>query len=213
MKTEALVDLLARSSGRVQPCAAGRRFQCMLVLAAAASAAVSLGLLGIRPDWGDAVHLPMFWGKVAFALATAVLAAAVLWRLVHPGMRLGAALAPVLVPTAALWVTALQDLALAPAGTRAALVLGTSWQHCLAAISMLSIPAFALALAAVRLLAPTRLRLTGAVAGLFAGGIAAAVFSLYCSEMAPAYVGVWYVVGMLVPAAAGWALGPRILRW
>ena len=61
--------------------------------------------------------------------------------------------------------------------------------------------------------APTRLRLVGASAGLVAGGLAASVYALHCPEMAASFVGFWYVLGMLVPTAAGALLGPRLLRW
>jgi hypothetical protein len=27
------------------------------------------------------------------------------------------------------------------------------------------------------------------------------------------FLGLWYVIGMLIPAAAGALLGPRLLRW
>jgi hypothetical protein len=27
------------------------------------------------------------------------------------------------------------------------------------------------------------------------------------------FIGFWYVIGMLIPAAAGALLGPRVLRW
>jgi hypothetical protein len=213
MKTDELVELLARSATRVEPGAAGRQFRWVLLLAAGASAVVSLGLLGIRPDWPETLLHPVFWGKLALSLATALLAGAVLWRLVHPGMRHTAPMVIAVLPAVLAWLAGLQQLAQAPAATRAALVLGTSWWQCLGAISLLSVPALVLALRAARGLAPTRLALTGTMAGLFAGGAAATAFSLYCIEMAPAYVGVWYVLGMLAPAAVGCALGPKALRW
>jgi hypothetical protein len=31
--------------------------------------------------------------------------------------------------------------------------------------------------------------------------------------MSPAFWSVWYVIGMLLPAAVGAWLGPRLLRW
>ena len=66
---------------------------------------------------------------------------------------------------------------------------------------------------AVRGMAPTRLRLTGAVAGLLAGAAATMVYCLHCPEMEAPFWGLWYFLGMLVPAFAGLLLGPRLLRW
>ena len=46
-----------------------------------------------------------------------------------------------------------------------------------------------------------------------AGAIAALVYALHCPEMEAPFIGVWYVAGMLIPAAAGALLGPFVLRW
>jgi hypothetical protein len=61
--------------------------------------------------------------------------------------------------------------------------------------------------------APTRLRLAGAAAGLAAGATGAAVYSLHCPELAAPFLGTWYVIGVLIPTAAGALIGPRVLRW
>jgi hypothetical protein len=62
-------------------------------------------------------------------------------------------------------------------------------------------------------MAPTRLGLAGAAAGLFAGGVGATVYGLYCEETAAAFVVVWYSLGMLACAALGAVVGRRLLRW
>ena len=78
---------------------------------------------------------------------------------------------------------------------------------------MLSLPLLAAALHILRGRAPTRLRLAGAAAGFAAGGAAAVVYCLHCPEMSPAFVGFWYLLGVLIPTALGAALGPRALAW
>jgi hypothetical protein len=213
MKTDALVDLLARSADPVDPGAASRRFLSLLLLAGAATAAVSLGLLGVRADWRDAAQLPMAWLKLGCPATTATIAGMVLWRLVHPGMRVGASLLALALPNALLWLLAARSLWQAAPAARPALVFGTTWWQCLVMIAALAAPALLLGLRAARQMAPTRLRLAGAMAGLAAGGVAAAAFSLYCTEMAAPYVAIWYGLGMVVPAVAGAVLGPRALRW
>ncbi len=62
-------------------------------------------------------------------------------------------------------------------------------------------------------LAQTGLRPAGAMAGLLAGSVATVAYCLHCPEMEVPFWAVWYVVGMLIPALAGWLLGPRLLRW
>jgi hypothetical protein len=62
-------------------------------------------------------------------------------------------------------------------------------------------------------MAPTRLRLAGAAAGLLAGGVAATVYGLHCQEMTAAFVVTWYSLGVAASVAVGALLGPRLLRW
>jgi hypothetical protein len=78
---------------------------------------------------------------------------------------------------------------------------------------MLSVPVFGSTIWAMRGLAPTRLRLAGAAAGLLAGTTGALVYCIHCPEMATPFLGFWYLLGMLIPTAAGALSGPRLLRW
>jgi hypothetical protein len=66
---------------------------------------------------------------------------------------------------------------------------------------------------AMKGLAPTRLPLAGAGAGLLAGAQGLIVYSLYCSEMAAPVWGVWYVLAVVVTAAIGAVAAPRYMRW
>jgi hypothetical protein len=213
MKTRDLVRGLAGAGAMVDPAAARRRFWMPLAAAVALSVALVLASVGPRADWRDAVLLPMFWMKLAFPAATALAAAVLLRELGHPGARTRTASAWLALPVAIVWAMAALALAGANPGARAGLLLGNSWLQCLASIPALSVPAFVLALRAARSLAPTRLALTGAVAGLVAGAVAALAYALYCDEMQAPFLATWYVLGMLVPAACGALAGPRLLRW
>lgn len=213
MKTRDLIAVLAAGDCAVAPARADRRFAGRLALALLLTAALVLPWLGPRADLAGAMGLPMFWAKLALPVSIAVASAFALHRLAHPGMRLGAwALAP-LAPVLLAWAFAAKDLAQAGTGARWGLVSGQTWLVCVPIIALASLPAFALALGALRAMAPTRLVLAGAMAGLFAGSVAASVYALHCPEMAVPFLAVWYVGGMLVPAAAGAALGRRLLHW
>jgi hypothetical protein len=74
-------------------------------------------------------------------------------------------------------------------------------------------PALAAALWAVRGLAPTRPRAAGFAAGLLAGSVGACGYALSCPEVSPAFVAVWYTLGIALTGALGAALGTRVLRW
>lgn len=169
--------------------------------------------LGVRPDLREAALLPMFWLKFLFPASVAALAFAIAQRLSRPGARLGhlpAALAAVFI---ALWLAGAASLGMAAPSQRGEMLFGESWDSCPFNIAFLSLPLFAAAMWAMRGLAPTRLSLAGAAAGLLAGAGAAVVYALHCPEMQPPFLGVWYVAGMLIPTAAGALAGPRLLRW
>ena len=213
MRTDDLVALLAHDPSPVDPRAALRGTAAGLLLASASSLAMMLALLGPRADIARAAALPMFWLKLAFPVLTAGLAFVLLRRLGIPGMRTAPWARLLVLPALAVVLLACWRLASAPDGTRVALVMGSAGWLCPVTIGLLSVPAFALAFRAIGRLAPTRLVAAGAVAGLFAGSAAAAAYALYCPEMQAPYIAVWYTLGMLVPATAGAALGPRLLRW
>jgi len=76
-----------------------------------------------------------------------------------------------------------------------------------------SAPVFAGLTWVFRLLAPTRPRLGGLLIGLASGGAGAVAYAFYCPEQSPAFLLAAYTTAMLVPALAGAAAGPRLLKW
>ena len=170
-------------------------------------------LLGVRPDIVEAVQLPMFWVKLAFPAALFAAALLAVLRLSRPGARLGRVPAAVAAPVLAMWLLGAVVILAAAPGDRAELLLGFSAASCPFTIALLSVPLFVATLWAMKGLAPTRLALAGAASGLLAGAGGALVYALYCPEMAAPFIGVWYLLGMLIPTALGTMLGPRLLRW
>ncbi len=213
MKTDDLVAALARSAAPVDGAAAGRQFSRSVGTGVLLSVLAMLLFLGPRPDWRSAMELPMFWIKLGFPAATALAAFVLLRRLAYPGVRLGWSAIALVLPVAVVWLLAATVLAATPQADRLALVLGSSSWQCPFVIAALSGPPFVLAIQALRRLAPTRLALTGALAGLFAGSAAAFAYAFYCVEMQAPFLAVWYVLGMLIPAAAGALSGRRLLHW
>jgi hypothetical protein len=43
--------------------------------------------------------------------------------------------------------------------------------------------------------------------------LGASGYALACPEASPAFVAVWYSLGVLLTGLLGAALGPRLLRW
>lgn len=213
MKTDDLVAALAAAAVPVDPVRADRRFLLRLALGVGLALALMLFFLGPRPDLASAATLPMFWVKLGLPAVVAGAAWLLLRRLAHPGMRTQGAGAAAVLPLILMSAAGALVLLQAPGSERLALLLGDTWRECLLNIGLLSLPVLLLALLAVRGLAPTRLRLTGAAAGLFVGAAAAFAYAFHCPELEAPFLGAWYVAGILIPCALGAALGRRALRW
>jgi hypothetical protein len=213
MKTTELIDILARGAEPVPAHPVARRYVAALALGAVASAVLMVTWLGVRPDLAEAAGLPMFWIKSLFVALMAAASVVSAVRLSRPGARLTGVPIALAAPVIAIWLLAVTALSGATAAERTALFWGGTWNICPVYIALLSVPVFIGALWAMKGLAPTRLRLAGAAAGLLAGSLSANVYALHCTEMGAPFLGTWYVIGMLIPAAVGAAIGPRVLRW
>lgn len=213
MRTDELVRMLATGLEPVPPGLARRRW--LLALSGGLLAAVLLMLLTLGPlaDLAATARVPMFWVKLGMPLALLAIALGTVQRLAIPGAPSSHLLPLLALPVLLLWALAGSVLLSAPPDTRAALVMGETWRVCPALIVGLALPTFGGAVWALRGLAPTRLRLTGFVAGLLAGSVGALVYAFHCPELAAPFVATWYVLGMLLPAAAGALTGPWLLRW
>ena len=212
MKTHDLIDLL----GQDAPPAPARPFTPHLLGVALAGALVSglilIAWLGLRP-MGQAMHSPPFWMKAAYTSLLALAGLMATARLARPGGRLGAALILAVVAVAWLALLAMMETMRTPMAGQSHLWLGWTWSICPFRILALAAPVFAAVLWLMRRMAPTRPALAGAAAGLFAGGVGASVYGLYCEETAAAFVVVWYSLGMAACAALGAVIGRRLLRW
>ena len=169
--------------------------------------------LGLRADLLQAAGELMFWIKLVFAVGLAMAALFAVERLARPGMHVGPGWAALATPVLALWLYAAVVLLQSEPAQRAALILGSTWNSCPFGIAMISLPLFAATFWAMKGMAPTRLALAGAGAGLLAGALAVLVYALHCPESEAPFLAVWYCLGIAIPTVAGALLGPRVLRW
>ncbi len=213
MKTDELIDMLAEGVTAVPRHAAARNLRAALWMTLPVVFVLMVAMFGMRRDLAQVAMLPMFWIKLLLPASMALAAFWVAQRLARPGVHVGYRWLAVAAPLVCMVLLGLMVLVGAPAGERSALVMGSTWKTCSSIITLLSVPIFAASILAMRQLAPTRLRLAGAAAGALSSGAAAAVYALHCPEMTAPFLGVWYVLGMLVPMAIGAWLGPRLLRW
>lgn len=211
MRTEDLIRAIAADAGR--PRALGPTLALVLLACVVLVAAVFLPTAGPRPDLAAAtMHLRVLV-KQAFPILLAVAAFGTALRLARPGEVPGGwAAALGLVPLLLLAAVAGELMAL-PAPARMPTLMGQSSRQCVPFIVAMGLPPLAGALWALGRGASTRPGLSGAVAGLLAGGAAAAVYAVHCTEDSPLFYAVWYVLAILLLAALGALLGPRLLRW
>jgi hypothetical protein len=213
MRTDDLIELLAHDEGVVNTDGGARRFALALGAGALGAALLLTATLGVNPALGQYVGLPTFWLKVAFVAALASVSLIAVQRLSRPGVSLGWVPIALAIPVLAMWVTAIAVYVLVAPAQRAEAFFGQTWAVCPFLVAMLSAPVFVGVVWAMRGLAPTQLRLSGAAAGLLAGAVGALVYCLHCPELAPPFVGFWYLLGILIPTGVGAVLGDRLLRW
>ena len=213
MKTDDLVAMLSTGGGVIDARVPPNRFATAIGWGAFGATLLMAVLLGVRPDLGQAALHPMFWVKVGYAACLALASLLAVSRLSRPGSSMDWIAGALIAPVLAIWILGLIALSGATAEEREQLFFGRTWRSCPLLIATLSAPSFFAVMWAVRGLAPTRLRSAGAAAGLLSSGIGAVVYSLHCPEMGAPFLGSWYLLGMLIPTAAGALVGPRLLRW
>lgn len=205
--------MLASGATAVEPGLLRRRYATALGWGAFGTALLMAIMFGVRADLAETARLPMFWVKLAFPAALLAGGLVAVIRLSRPGVPLGRVPAAVAAPVLAIWLIAAVVLFGAAPEARDQLIFGDTWAFCPFNIAFLSIPMFVALLWAMKGLAPTRPVLAGAAVGLLSGATGAAVYALYCTEMAAPFLGIWYLLGMLIPTVVGAMLGLRLLRW
>jgi len=208
-------DLIAQLSDGLEPVKTGAVTRLLLVAVAAglaASAVVMLTVLGPRHHFAVAITGFGMWMKLTYTFLLAAIGFWLVERAGRPGadMRRPATMLalPVLVM---LLLAALQMTA--PGADMHRLVMGQSARVCAILILLVAAPSLVAAFWGLRQLAPTRLTLAGAGAGLFAGTLGAFVYAFHCIEDSAPFVAIWYTLGIALTTAIGAFLGRWALRW
>jgi hypothetical protein len=184
-----------------------------VVAGTAVATAGFFAVLGPRPDIAEAVATVRFDLKIALTLLLLSAAAILVVRLSRPAAGLEVAAAALLAAVLLYPVAAAFELALVPRAEWLAAMIGNNAYVCLPAIVTMSLPVLAAAIYALRQGAPTRPGVTGAVAGLLAGAIAASLYAIHCTDDSPLFVAVWYGLAYAVTAMLGGIAGRVWLRW
>lgn len=211
MKTDVLIEMLARGAGPAPRAVVARRLVPVMVCGLIASSLLALLIIGPLPSVMFLTPAP--WIKLVYALLLAGAASVLTARLARPIAHLQALRAAVASVIAAMALLGAVALGLTPQEDRLSAVLGQTWLMCPWLLMGFSLPSLAGILWAVKGLAPTQPKRAGFACGLLAGALGAAGYSLACPESSATFVAIWYTLGIGLTALLGRALGPRSLRW
>lgn len=213
MKTDDWVSLLAAGVEPIDARRTARRHWLAIAGGLLAAIAMTAGILRLNPALSHEVSVPMFWVRETYCAVLGSLGLVAVTRLARPGIRLGLVPAGIGAVVIIMWILAVTVLLTAPPPKRAHLFFGGTAAVCPFLIALVAAPLFVAFIWVLRDLAPTRLRLAGAAGGFAAGSFGALAYSLHCPELAAPFIGVWYLLGILIPTAIGASLGPRLMAW
>ena len=169
--------------------------------------------IGFRTDIGYAMETVRFLLKFAITLPLAVAATAALLRVARPGASFGLSGWALAISPVVLASGVLVELLAVPPSLWVTRLVGSNARNCVTLIPLLSIGPLACLLLALRVGAPTRPGLAGAIAGLAASGIAATFYAANCTDDSPLFVMAWYPAATGLVVLLGYLGGVKFLRW
>jgi hypothetical protein len=212
MKTDDLIRALTTDLAPPGPSIETRFVMAFLpgVLLALALFAVTLGP---RPDLALVASDMRFLFKFVVTLLLALCSALLVWRLVRPGAPARLQIVALAFVPLVLAAGVLVELFVLPTPSWGARLVGSNGLVCLVSIPFFALPMLIAEILALRQGASTRPALTGVVAGLFAGGVAAAIYAAHCPDDSPLFIALWYSLGIAIVALVGGFAGRLALRW
>jgi len=215
MNTDRLIDMLSAELEAVNNGRLGKTLILAIVTGGAIAFALMLVTVGPRPDLQSTTHIEWVAVKLLFALSVIGTGALLLNSSMRPGLEDATNWTLVLFPFLAALAVAFAVLLGQPQAWRELLRGATtvSSVRCLVLIMSFAAIPLAAVIYALRQGAPTRLKLCGGIAGIVAGGIGAAAYAFNCASDTIPFIAIWYSAAILICAAIGSQLGPRVLRW
>lgn len=213
MKTDELIDMLGTN---IEPVKAGQ-LRTTLFAALAVGTAVALCLVvaifGMPGEAFGRAYLGLTALALMFTLGLVAAGASFLIKAARPGKPGRRPLVVIGLLFLALLSACVVALVLAHPAAWGGMFFGPQWEACLICVPLFAVAPFTALVWALRKEAPTNLTWTGAVAGLVAGALSAAVFALHHPSGSIPFILLWYGGPIIVCALIGAMLGPRLLRW
>jgi len=214
VNTDRLVDLLSANLEPVGRVHFGRTLLVAIFSGAAAAFVLMLVTVGPRTDLDS--NLAWTAVKLLFAVTVIGTATPLLLRSMRPGFEEETRPGIICLPFLAAIVAALAMLLFVAPHTWSLMLRGATPEspvHCLLCTVFFAVVPFAALIWAIRQGATTRLSLSGAIAGVAAGGLGAAAYAFTCRSDTIPFIAVCYGASMALCAFIGAQLGPRLLRW
>jgi hypothetical protein len=211
MHTSEMITALV-SDQRLSPSPGAALLRWLLPAGLFASMAL-LATAGPRGDLAAVAATPRVLFKWLLAVALVLASIGALLRLARPGMRLGGWSAALYAVVLALGLGVVAELLRLPQEQWLIQAQGSNATWCLRMIPLLAAAPFFATFNVLRGAAPTQPVIAGASAGLLAGAIGAALYTLHCTDDSPLFVATWYGLAILGVSAAGAIVGGRWLRW
>ena len=213
MKTDDLIDLLGTN---IEPVKGGELRNTLMIALAVGAVSASCLMLAIF-GWSAGTLGGDYSGPkmlaLAFTLGLASAGASFLVGSARPGEPGRKPLILIGVLFFALISAGGVALVLAHPAAWSGMIFGPQWAACLICIPLFAVAPFASLIWALRKGAPTNLMRTGAIAGLVAGALGAAVFAFHHPGGSVPFIALWYGGSILLCALVGAILGSRLLRW
>jgi len=213
MKTDELINMLGTN---LEPVKGGELRNALMIALAAGAAAASCLMLAIFGLPAGALVSDYSGPKVlalAFTLGSVFAGASFLIRSARPGDPGRKPLMLISVLFFALISVAGATFVLTHPAAWSGMIFGPQWAACLICIPLFAVAPFASLIWALRKGAPTNLMRTGAIAGLVAGALGAAIFAFHHPGGSIPFIALWYGGSILLCALVGALLGSRLLRW
>ena len=216
MNTDRLIDLLCGNLEPVVHAQFGKKLFLAMLTGGAAALVLMLATVGPRADLVSTAHLGWTAVKLLFAVSVIGTATPLMLRSMRPGLEEETRPGIIFLPFLSAIVAALAMLLFVAPHTWSLMLRGATPEspaRCLLCIVFFAVVPFAALIWAILQGATTRLSLSGAIAGVAAGGLGAAAYAFTCRSDTIPFIAVCYGASMALCAFIGAQLGPRLLRW
>jgi hypothetical protein len=213
MKTDELINMLGANLEPVKGGQLRNTLMIALAVGAAAASCLMLAIFGLPAAARGGDYSGPKVLALAFTLGLVFAGASFLIGSARPGEPGRKPLILISVLFSGLVSAGGVALVLTHPAAWSGMIFGPQWAACLTCIPLLAVAPFASLVWALRKGAPTNLMRTGAIAGLVAGALGAAVFAFHQPGGSIPFIALWYGGSILLCAIVGAILGSRLLRW